>query len=116
MASATALSTAARSVERGLAPGVLGRMCGVEGQLDIFGGGPGHLAEGLAVDRADVRHVLAFDRGHPVPADEVVVPRLHLDQAAGPTRSHEDLRRRRTRCGGRFLSQGHFSSSMDRTH
>ena len=83
MASAIALRTGGPLGQRGLAPGVLGRVGGVEGQLHVLGGRPGDLAEGLAVDRADVDHVLAFDRGDPLPPDEVLVPGLHLDHASG---------------------------------
>ena len=93
--------------ERRLAPGVLRRVGGVEGQLHVFGGRSCDFAEGLAVDRADVRHVLALDRRHPLAADEVVVTRLDLDQAAGLPRGDEGPARG---CGCRgywFCSEGH---------
>jgi hypothetical protein len=49
---------------------------GVQRQLDVFGGGARHFAEGAAGDRADVLEVLALDRRHEFAADEVVVALL----------------------------------------
>ena len=60
----------------GLAPGGGGRVRGVEGELDVLGGGAGDLAEHLAVDRRDVLEVLALDRRDTLAADPVVVARL----------------------------------------
>jgi hypothetical protein len=46
---------------RGLAPGFLGGVGGVERQLDVFAARARDFAEGLAGDRRDVREVLALD-------------------------------------------------------
>ena len=60
-------------LHRGLAPGVLGLVRGVERQLDVGGGGAGHRAELLAGDRARIVKILAFNGSDPFAADEIVV-------------------------------------------
>ena len=60
---------------RGVAPGVLGLMRGVERKLDIGGLRAGDLADRLAGDRADIVEIVAVDRRHPFAADEIVVTR-----------------------------------------
>ena len=61
-------------------------MGGVQGQLDVFVGGPGDLAEGLAVDRRDIVEILTLDRGHPLATNEVVVTVAEVDDGAGGVR------------------------------
>ena len=60
---------------RGVAPGVLGLMRGVERKLDIGGLRAGDLADRLAGDGADIVEIVAVDRRHPFAADEIVVAR-----------------------------------------
>ena len=79
--------------QRRLAPGVLGRVSGVKGQLHIFRSRTGDLAEGFAVYRTDIFHVLTLDRCHPLAPDEVVITRLDLDHAARLPRGYERLAR-----------------------
>ena len=49
-------------LHRGLAPRIGGGMGGVQGLVDVFGGGAGEFGNRLAGDRRDVGEVLAFDR------------------------------------------------------
>ncbi len=58
---------------RGLAPGGLGLVGGVEGDLDVLRARPGDLADDLAVDRRGVLEVLALHRRDPLAADEILV-------------------------------------------
>ena len=60
---------------RGVAPGVLGLMRGVERKLDIGGLRAGDLADRLAGDGADIVEIVAVDRRHPFAADEILVAR-----------------------------------------
>ena len=60
-------------LDRGLAPGVLGLMRGIERELDVGRRGAGDLTEPLAGDRARIVEILAFDRRDPFSADEIVV-------------------------------------------
>ena len=48
-------------------------MCRVESLFDVFGRGTGDLADRLAVDRAAIGKILAFQRGDPSAADEVFI-------------------------------------------
>ena len=79
IASAIRFRTLERSVERGLAPGVLRGVGGVERELDVLGARLRHLGERLAGRRRQVRRVLPCDRRDPVAADEVLVARLQRD-------------------------------------
>ena len=71
-----------RSPDRGAAPRVGGAVGGIEGELDVLGGGPGDLAEDLARHRRHVLEVAALHRGDPLAADPVVVAALDGDGAA----------------------------------
>src|SRR5690606_5347772 len=85
------------------APRGRGGVRGVQRQLDVRGGGAGHLADDLAGDRARVLEVAAFDGGDPLSADEVVVPAVEGDDAAvraGLRVHHGGSPRRMVRCGG----------------
>ena len=59
--------------DRGLGPGGLCGVGGVQGAVHILGVGLGDLGEGLAGDGGDVFEVAASRRGHPFAADVVVV-------------------------------------------
>ena len=63
------------------APGVLGRVGGVERQLHILRGAGCDLAEWLAGRRGQVLAVLVTGGGDPLAADEVVVAVLQRDDA-----------------------------------
>src|SRR5664279_2583475 len=82
-------------------------MRGIERQLHVLGGRPGHLAEGLAVHRAHIGHVLALDRSDPGSPYEVAVTRLDLDHAARLSRRHKWGRTALHRHG--FVLFGHGS-------
>ncbi len=58
---------------RGVAPGLLGLMGGVERKLDIGGLRTGDLTHRLAGDGADIVEILAVDGRDPFAADEIVV-------------------------------------------
>ena len=77
---------------RPIAPGVLGGVGGVECELDVLGARARHLGERLPRRRGAVLGVLALHRRHPVASDEVVVPGLELDGAAGLARCSEGRR------------------------
>src|SRR5699024_6989582 len=58
---------------------------GIQGGLNIGGGGTGDLTEDLTGHRGDVLHVLALHRWYPLPTDVVVIPLLVVDDRAfGP--------------------------------
>ncbi len=65
-----------------LAPGWCGGVGCIERKFNIFGGGTGHLAEGLSGDRGDVFKVHPLDRGDPLSTDVVFVARFKVDQCA----------------------------------
>ena len=71
---------------RGVAPGVLGLMRGVERELDIGGLRAGDLADRLAGDRADIVEIIAVDRRHPFAADEILVARAATPRAHSKSR------------------------------
>ena len=58
---------------RGLAPGILGGMGGVQRQLDVFRRGTGDFAKWQAGDRRDVGKVFTFYRGDEFAADVIVI-------------------------------------------
>jgi hypothetical protein len=58
---------------RGLAPGILGLVGGVERQFDVGRRGARHRAKLLAGDRRRIIEVASLFRGHPFAADEIVV-------------------------------------------
>jgi hypothetical protein len=66
----------------GLAPGHLGGVGGVEGEVDVGLVGSGDLAERLSRHRRDVLKVLPLHRCDPLPADVVLVALLEGDLAA----------------------------------
>ena len=59
--------------DRGLAPGILGLVGGIEREFDVGRRGARHLAELLAGDRARIVEVASLDRRDPFAADEIVV-------------------------------------------
>ncbi len=58
---------------RGLAPGVLCLVSGVEREFDVGGGRAGDFAQLAAGDRARIVEILTFDRRDELAADEVIV-------------------------------------------
>ncbi|EYU00624.1 putative transcriptional regulator [Pseudomonas aeruginosa PA99] len=70
-------------LHRGAAPGLGGGVGGVEGLVDVLGGGTGELGDRLAVHRRGVGEVLALDRRHELAADVVAVARLEGDDGTG---------------------------------
>ena len=72
-------------LHRGAAPGLGGGVGGVEGLVDVLGGGTGELGDRLAVHRRGVGEVLALDRRHELAADVVAVAGLEGNDGAFAT-------------------------------